>query len=260
MLSVHNLQKAQWSYLVCILLESSTFRWQQHWVPCNLNLTLWYLKTRISGTKGFTNTFLGHFQVVFEGVRGRSVSGDIAIDDIQIHDGTCPPPGTCNFEMGFCLWQNDKTGDNFDFMRLKGSTSSNATGPDSDHTLGTAAGTSGFYSLIRFMFAHWFLCCMEQVVQSSLYYVCPSFCFVHVSTNQNLACKLMIHTRYKFHIWFAYIFDQALSNDMNISHPVAYPLNLVLSFLPKRYNAFFLSWYWGKQKVSVSEMFSEKNI
>lgn len=84
---------------------------------------------------------------MFEGVRGRSISGDIAIDDIQIHDGTCPPPGTCNFEMGFCLWQNDKTGDNFDFMRLKGSTSSNATGPDSDHTLGTAAGTSGFYTV-----------------------------------------------------------------------------------------------------------------
>lgn len=32
-------------------------------------------------------------QIVFEGVRGLSFSGDIAIDDIVLLEGYCPPPG-----------------------------------------------------------------------------------------------------------------------------------------------------------------------
>ena len=32
-------------------------------------------------------------QVTFEGVRGRGFSGDIAIDDIKMIPGNCPPPG-----------------------------------------------------------------------------------------------------------------------------------------------------------------------
>ena len=82
-------------------------------------------------------------QVVFEGVRGQSALGDVAIDDILIRDGSCPPPGFCNFESDMCLWHNDKTSDNFDFVRIKGSTTSNYTGPSTDHTLGTQQGTMG---------------------------------------------------------------------------------------------------------------------
>lgn len=77
---------------------------------------------------------------MFEGVRGRTITGDIAIDDIQITEGACTPPGYCDFESSFCLWQNDKTGDDFDFVRIKGATSSAATGPRSDHTVGTSEG------------------------------------------------------------------------------------------------------------------------
>lgn len=33
------------------------------------------------------------YQVVFEGVRGRSYTGDIAIDDVKLMDGRCPDPG-----------------------------------------------------------------------------------------------------------------------------------------------------------------------
>ena len=32
-------------------------------------------------------------QVMFEGVTGTSYSGDIAIDDVEILDGSCPLPG-----------------------------------------------------------------------------------------------------------------------------------------------------------------------
>ena len=33
------------------------------------------------------------FQVVFEGIRGLSYRGDIALDDISLNDGSCPPQG-----------------------------------------------------------------------------------------------------------------------------------------------------------------------
>ena len=33
-------------------------------------------------------------QITFEGVRGNGFSGDIAIDDIRMIAGNCPPPGT----------------------------------------------------------------------------------------------------------------------------------------------------------------------
>ncbi|XP_072182121.1 MAM and LDL-receptor class A domain-containing protein 1-like [Diadema setosum] len=46
----------------------------------------------------------------------------------------------CNFESGFCLWENAQTGDYSDWVRLAGRTSTGGTGPTVDHTLGTAAG------------------------------------------------------------------------------------------------------------------------
>jgi hypothetical protein len=77
---------------------------------------------------------------VFEGIRGTSITGDIAIDDLLIQDGTCKQPGYCDFETDFCTWSNMKNADDFDFVRFKGSTSSASTGPSSDHTLGTSQG------------------------------------------------------------------------------------------------------------------------
>lgn len=79
-------------------------------------------------------------QVVFEGIRGTTVTGDIALDDIFIHDGQCPQAGYCDFEQDFCTWANMKQTDDFDFVRFKGSTSSSSTGPTTDHTVGTAQG------------------------------------------------------------------------------------------------------------------------
>lgn len=48
-------------------------------------------------------------KVVFEGVRGKGYHGDIALDDIVIKDGFCPPLKECAFEdINMCGWTNEK--------------------------------------------------------------------------------------------------------------------------------------------------------
>ena len=51
-----------------------------------------------------------NYQVAFEGIVGTSFYGDIAIDDVQIEDRTCPTSGYCDFEHTprFCTWSNIK--------------------------------------------------------------------------------------------------------------------------------------------------------
>lgn len=103
------------------------------------------------------------YQVVFEGIRGNSYQGDIAIDDITFTVGACvvlphnavptlpptqgattgpptaPPPGKfdCNFEVDFCTWKQEAYSDKFNWTRQSGRTSSTNTGPTTDHTLKT---------------------------------------------------------------------------------------------------------------------------
>ena len=77
------------------------------------------------------------YKVVFEGVKGGSYTGDIAIDDVKIMSGSCPPPGDCSFEKGFCTWTNTQKGDIFDWIIGGGITPSYSTGPSKDHTTGT---------------------------------------------------------------------------------------------------------------------------
>ena len=67
---------------------------------------------------------------------------------------TLPPPTTqppslwdCNFEKGFCNWNNSKE-DNFNWIRSRGSSPSAGTGPPFDHTTQTAKGTILF---LRFL-------------------------------------------------------------------------------------------------------------
>ncbi|RNA26976.1 MAM and LDL-receptor class A domain-containing 2-like [Brachionus plicatilis] len=85
------------------------------------------------------------FQVVLEGIVGRSFTGDIAVDDIEIETGPCPPEGFCDFEDGFCGFYNTKEGDNFDWLRGKGPIFS-ITGPTVDHTTQTQL---GYYAYIN---------------------------------------------------------------------------------------------------------------
>lgn len=80
-------------------------------------------------------------QIVFESVIGSGFKGDIAIDDITILDGACPPAGSCDFEDDTCTWTNARgTVDDFDWTRQNGETGSSNTGPNNDHTQGTLKG------------------------------------------------------------------------------------------------------------------------
>ena len=76
-------------------------------------------------------------KIVFEGVKGASYTGDIAIDDVKIMNGSCPSPGDCSFDDGMCTWTNARTGDTFDWIVGGGRTPSFLTGPSKDHTTGS---------------------------------------------------------------------------------------------------------------------------
>ncbi|CAH1274193.1 MAMDC2 [Branchiostoma lanceolatum] len=86
------------------------------------------------------------FCVIFEGVRGTSFRGDIAIDDVSFSSTSCVAAvggGDCDFDTNVCSYQQDDT-DDFDWTRQQGSTQSPSTGPSSDHTTG-----SGYYMYIE---------------------------------------------------------------------------------------------------------------
>ena len=75
--------------------------------------------------------------MLFEGVRGASFRGDIAIDDFKLMDGACNQPGYCDFEkVDWCTWVNADREDTFDWLVGSGSTPSSHTGPSTDHTTG----------------------------------------------------------------------------------------------------------------------------
>lgn len=80
------------------------------------------------------------YQILIKGVRGVGYTGDIAIDDLMVTDGQCPPDGSCDFEQDTCGWTNALSGDDFDWLRDNGGTPSSTTGPSVDHTIGTKAG------------------------------------------------------------------------------------------------------------------------
>lgn len=79
---------------------------------------------------------------MIEAIVGQSDAGDIAIDDIKIQEGDCPPPGSCNFEVDTCSYYNiEGYGmDDFDWLRSAGGTVVAGTGPAVDHTSDSDAG------------------------------------------------------------------------------------------------------------------------
>ncbi|XP_013397768.1 MAM and LDL-receptor class A domain-containing protein 1-like [Lingula anatina] len=86
------------------------------------------------------------FTVVFEGLIGTGFRGDIALDDVTVSTGNCQSTTpassrSCDFEDAkICGYTQDKTGDQFDWTRASGATSSGNTGPSNDHTYGTPQG------------------------------------------------------------------------------------------------------------------------
>ena len=87
--------------------------------------------------KCFSINIIFDQQVLFEGVRGTSYTGDIAIDDFKLMDGACNQPGACDFEKDdWCTWTNADREDKFDWLVGSGATPSFSTGPSTDHTTG----------------------------------------------------------------------------------------------------------------------------
>ncbi|XP_036360425.1 MAM and LDL-receptor class A domain-containing protein 1-like isoform X2 [Octopus sinensis] len=81
------------------------------------------------------------YRVIFEAVKGPNKRGDIALDDISFTLGACSVKGDCDFEDPNCLWTNVQgTGDNFDWIKLKGPATNTNTGPKFDHTQQNAQG------------------------------------------------------------------------------------------------------------------------
>ncbi|XP_035221345.1 MAM and LDL-receptor class A domain-containing protein 2-like [Stegodyphus dumicola] len=80
-------------------------------------------------------------EIVFEAVMAKGNEGYIAVDDIVVKEGSCPPPGSCDFETDLCTWQNANSDVDLEWVRNTGSTPTANTGPDVDHTLGTELGS-----------------------------------------------------------------------------------------------------------------------
>lgn len=83
-----------------------------------------------------------NYVIYFEGVKGATDRGDIAIDDISVLDESCGPTNFCDFEEDLCSWTNAQNGydDDFDWLRNTGDTTSYSTGPSVDATTGTELG------------------------------------------------------------------------------------------------------------------------
>ncbi|MBN3326560.1 MLRP1 protein, partial [Atractosteus spatula] len=86
------------------------------------------------------------FQVTFEGNIDSGVMSVIAVDDIDIREGACIPLGSCDFEDDSCTWKNAFELDQFDWQRRTGHSHTDASEPETDHTLGTIFG--GYFLFI----------------------------------------------------------------------------------------------------------------
>lgn len=129
---------------------------------------LWSLRgqqgnTWLNGRVALSKIPSTSYWIVFEGIRGNSYRGDIAIDDILITDGDCAilpananpkptattpvvttpftlpptiPPSlyNCDFERDLCNYTQEHITDVFNWTRHQGGTNSGGTGPTMDHT------------------------------------------------------------------------------------------------------------------------------
>lgn len=85
------------------------------------------------------------YRLSIVGIVGKGPQGDIALDDMLISAGPCPQRSGCDFESGFCDWQQSRA-DDFDWSIGVNGTSSVGTGPPYDHTYGSS---SGHYAYIE---------------------------------------------------------------------------------------------------------------
>lgn len=74
---------------------------------------------------------------VFLCVSGSNVQDYVAIDDVLLIDGSCPVPGECDFERGFCGFSNVPSAeDKFDWLWTNAATPTTHDKPVTDQTTG----------------------------------------------------------------------------------------------------------------------------
>ena len=74
----------------------------------------------------------------------------VAVDDVAIEDGACPPSGSCTFERDFCTWRNlgRPYSSGLRWIRNSGKTVNLYTGPSIDVTTNSSEGKLSVCKLI----------------------------------------------------------------------------------------------------------------
>ncbi|XP_039362911.1 apical endosomal glycoprotein [Mauremys reevesii] len=85
------------------------------------------------------------WQAVFEVVSAGGELSYVALDDLHLKAGSCPEPGSCDFESDTCGWTSpsDRTLGSYAWGWRSGA----SPGPEVDHTLGTTAGRYVYFDV-----------------------------------------------------------------------------------------------------------------
>ncbi|XP_058250824.1 MAM and LDL-receptor class A domain-containing protein 1 [Hemibagrus wyckioides] len=83
---------------------------------------------------------LSPYQIVFEAVAGEGQVTDIAIDDLSVLNGPCPPHGLCDFEMDLCYWENSALSTHSVDWSWTSGVSASRFAPSVDHTTNSNLG------------------------------------------------------------------------------------------------------------------------
>ena len=87
---------------------------------------------------------------MFEALAEVGRRGVIAIDDIRVTEGPCPPPASCDFERDLCGYENWRS-DGYSWLRTAGQALRGARGPMVDHTTNSDQGK------------HYLMCCKLSI-------------------------------------------------------------------------------------------------
>ncbi|KAJ8029935.1 MAM and LDL-receptor class A domain-containing protein 2 [Holothuria leucospilota] len=152
------------------------------------------------------------FRVIFEAQNGVKERDDVALDDVMLYASedcpdfttNAPPPTTrpelvenvnCDFETDWCGYVQ-ATDDLFDWMRHSGPTSSFGSGPNVDHTTGTA---DGYYALMdcsnNFLRFDDRARLISPLLQASSSVRCLRFFFYKYSTNSRTQDFLNVYIK-----------------------------------------------------------------
>ncbi|XP_053484115.1 MAM and LDL-receptor class A domain-containing protein 2 isoform X3 [Ictalurus furcatus] len=83
---------------------------------------------------------LSPYQIVFEAVAGEGQVMDIAIDDLSVLNGRCPPHGLCDFEMDLCYWVSSALSIHSVDWSWTSGVSASKFAPQVDHTTNSKLG------------------------------------------------------------------------------------------------------------------------